>query len=202
MALELARHDMDDSLAEGIERALIQMETLIAQYLDYTGCSVKESAARIDIAAAIREIVQTYQCADVIVNVAVSPAYLPQRALTRCAQNLLDNALKHSGSAPVGIDFYQADSSYILEIADRGPGIPEAERNNVFQPFLRLDNSRSQLGSGLGLTIVLEICRVQDWTIDLVPRPGGGLIARLNMPVPEDDEARAPDAPIVEANGA
>lgn len=182
MALELARHDMEHSLAERIERALLQMETLIAQYLDYTGCSVKESAARINVATAINEILQTYRHADVMMSVPDEAVCLPSRALTRCAQNLLDNAVKYGAGAPVSIAFYQADSNHVLEVADRGPGIPATELEKVFQPFLRLDNSRRRFGSGLGLTIVQEICRVQGWTIELAPRTEGGLIARLCMP--------------------
>lgn len=183
MALELARESMEHELAGRIERALIQMETLIAQYLDYVGGSVKERPARIKILSAIREILQTYRQANVRLDVPDVAAHLPVRALTRCAQNLLDNALKHGAGEVVDVSFRQTASVYVLEVADRGPGIPEAELEKVFQPFLRLDNSRTQLGSGLGLTIVQEICRVQGWSISLAPRPGGGLLARLCMPL-------------------
>lgn len=183
MALELARENMDHELAGRIERALTQMETLIAQYLDYVGGSVKEPSTRIKVLSAIGEILQTYRQANVQLNVPDVSAHLPVRALTRCAQNLLDNALKHGAGEIVEVSFRQTATAYVLEVADRGPGIPEAEVEKVFQPFLRLDNARTRLGSGLGLTIIQEICRVQGWSISLAPRPGGGLVARLCMPL-------------------
>ena len=182
MALELARENMELALAERIERSLIQMETLIAQYLDYMGGSIKERPARLCVLTLLREIALTHEEAEIRLDVDETPADLPVRALTRCAQNLLDNAVKHSAGGPVDIAFHRRASLWMLEVADRGPGIPQSELEKVFKPFRRLDNARSQLGSGLGLTIVQEICRVQGWTILLEPRDGGGLVARLCMP--------------------
>lgn len=188
MALELARADMDESLALRIERALIQMDTLIAQYLDYTGGSIKEGASPLSIPALLKEILQTYKHSEINLDVASEDVvYLPSRAFIRCAQNLLDNAVKHSGAAAIDVTFQKLASVWTLEIADRGPGIPDAQLDRVFQPFLRLDNARSQPGSGLGLSIVQEICRVQGWFVSLLPRPGGGLIARLTLPVAVQD---------------
>lgn len=184
MALELARGDMDESLALRIERALIQMDTLIAQYLDFTGGSIKEGASPLSIPTLLKEIMQTYKRSEIHLDVSSEDVvYLPSRAFIRCAQNLLDNAVKHSGGAPIDVKFQKIASVWTLEIADRGPGIPDAQLDRVFQPFLRLDNARTQPGSGLGLSIVQEICRVQGWFVSLLPRPGGGLIARLTLPV-------------------
>lgn len=184
MALELARSDMDESLALRIERALIQMETLIAQYLDFTGGSIKEGASPLNIPALLKEISQTYKHSEIHLEVlSEEVVYLPSRAFIRCAQNLLDNAVKHGRAAAIDVTFRKTASVWTLEIADRGPGIPDAQLERVFQPFLRLDNARTQPGSGLGLSIVQEICRVQGWFVSLMPRPGGGLIARLTLPV-------------------
>lgn len=183
MALELAREDMDESLAQRIERALIQMETLIAQYLDFTGGSIKEGASPLNISSVLKEILQTYKQRAIFLDVSDDVVYLPSRAFIRCAQNLLDNAVKHGVGAPIHVSFQKTASNWTLEIADRGPGIPADKMEKVFQPFLRLDNARTQPGSGLGLSIVQEICRVQGWFITLSPRPDGGLIARLSMPI-------------------
>lgn len=183
MALELARASMDESLAERIERALMQMETLIAQYLDFTDGSIKEGASPLKISVLLKEITQTYRHAKITLDVADDVVYLPSRAFIRCAQNLVDNAVKHGIGAPVHVTFRKSASSWILEIADHGLGIPDSELEKVFQPFLRLDGARTQLGSGLGLSIVQEICRAQGWFVTLASRPGGGLIARIAMPV-------------------
>lgn len=184
MALELARGDMDESLALRIERALVQMDTLIAQYLDFTGGSIKEGASPLSVPTLLKEILQTYKHSEIHLDVSCEDVvYLPSRAFIRCAQNLLDNAVKHSNGAQIDVTFQKTESVWTLEIADRGPGIPDAQLDRVFQPFMRLDNARTQAGSGLGLSIVQEICRAQGWFVSLLPRAGGGLIARLTLPV-------------------
>ncbi|HQT29934.1 MAG TPA: ATP-binding protein [Thiobacillus sp.] len=183
MALELARANMDESLALRIERALIQMETLIAQYLDFTGGSIKEGSSPLNIPSLLKEILQTYKHSEIHLDVCQDIVDLPSRAFIRCAQNLLDNAVKHGAGALINVSFLKTASTWTLEIADHGPGIPDSQLEHVFQPFLRLDNARTQTGSGLGLSIVQEICRVQGWFVTLVPRPGGGLVARLSLPI-------------------
>ena len=66
---------------------------------------------------------------------------------------------------------------------DQGPGIPEAEREAVFRPFYRLENSRSQAtgGSGLGLAIVQQLCIAQGWEITLQASHEGGTAACLEL---------------------
>jgi two-component system osmolarity sensor histidine kinase EnvZ len=188
MALELARDNMDESLALRIERALIQMDTLIAQYLDFSANGVKEGASPLNIAALLKEVAQTFKNSNIRFEIAEGIVYLPSRAFTRCAQNLLDNAIRHGpAGTPVEASFYKSGSTWLLDVADRGAGIPDDKLDQVFQPFVRLDNARTQPGSGLGLAIVQEICRVQGWFVTLLPRPGGGLIARLSLPLAAQD---------------
>ena len=63
---------------------------------------------------------------------------------------------------------------------DRGPGIPEGEAERLKRPFTRLDSARSNAtGTGLGLAIVDRIARLHDGRLELLPNPGGGLLARL-----------------------
>lgn len=183
MALELARESMDETLALRIERALMQMETLTAQYLDFTVGSIKEAASPLNISAVLKEVAQTYKTTSISFDISESIVYLPSRAFGRCAQNLIDNAVKHGVGTPVEISFHKMESTWVLEVADHGAGIPASELSQVFQPFRRLDTARTQPGSGLGLSIVQEICRTQGWFVSLLPRPGGGLLARLSLPL-------------------
>jgi two-component system osmolarity sensor histidine kinase EnvZ len=187
MALELARHSMDEALALRIERSLLQMEALIAQYLDFSGNSVKEGTSPLSVATLLKEVAQTFRNANIEFNVSENIVYLPSRAFIRCAQNLLDNAVKHGEGKLIDVHFHKSGANWILEIADHGQGIPAHQLDLVFQPFRRLDNARTQTGSGLGLSIVHEICRVQGWFVSLLPRPGGGLIARLSIPIAAQD---------------
>jgi two-component system osmolarity sensor histidine kinase EnvZ len=71
-----------------------------------------------------------------------------------------------------------------LGVLDRGPGIPAAQIEAMFQPFQRLDTSRSPTtgGTGLGLAIVKELARANGWRVTLTARDGGGIQAWLELP--------------------
>jgi signal transduction histidine kinase len=103
-------------------------------------------------------------------------------ALRRCLTNLVDNAVKYGHSADVtaGIE----GSSAVIRIKDNGPGIPESELEKAFEPFYRAENSRSREtgGSGLGLTIALNIAEQHGGTIRLRNHPAGGLEVVLALP--------------------
>ena len=104
-------------------------------------------------------------------------------ALRRVFENLLDNALRYGGEAAVSLR--HADGRAEVRIEDRGPGIPEALRERVFDPFFRVEASRSRDtgGSGLGLAVVRAIVQRHDGEIALEDRPGGGLRARVMLPL-------------------
>jgi two-component system osmolarity sensor histidine kinase EnvZ len=71
----------------------------------------------------------------------------------------------------------------VIEVRDRGPGIPVTEIERLKQPFTRLETARSDAGgSGLGLAIVDRVARMHGGSLDLVPREGGGLVARVVLP--------------------
>ena len=88
-----------------------------------------------------------------------------------------------AGEAAVSLR--QADRRAEAWIDDRGPGIPEALRERVFDPFFRVEASRSREtgGSGLGLAVVRAIVQRHDGEIALEDRPGGGLRARVLLPL-------------------
>jgi signal transduction histidine kinase len=103
-------------------------------------------------------------------------------ALRRAFANLLDNAINYGGAAEVRL---AAGGGHLtVEIADRGPGIPEAAREKVFQPFFRLETSRSRDtgGTGLGLAVARTILRGHGGDIALTGRAGGGLVAVVTLP--------------------
>jgi two-component system osmolarity sensor histidine kinase EnvZ len=98
-----------------------------------------------------------------------------RRALT----NLVDNALRYAGE-PIEIRVKKVEETAILDVLDRGPGIPESEAERVKRPFTRLDAARgARGGAGLGLAIVERIAQAHRGRLELLPREGGGLIARL-----------------------
>jgi signal transduction histidine kinase len=103
--------------------------------------------------------------------------------LKRALTNLLDNAVKYGKRAQVAIA--AAGKTITIAIDDDGPGIPEAELAKVFQPFYRVEDSRSRDtgGTGLGLAIAQAIVQAHGGELTLANRPGGGLRARIELPV-------------------
>ena len=85
---------------------------------------------------------------------------------------------------PINISLHCNDEEVAIEIADRGPGIPPEEVQAVFRPFHQLGSERAQPseGSGLGLAIANQLALKHNWTIQLLPRDGGGTVAKLSLP--------------------
>jgi signal transduction histidine kinase len=101
--------------------------------------------------------------------------------LSQALANLIDNALKYAGGGEVSVRVLECDGHAALEVADRGPGIPEADRESVFDRFVRLEPSRSTPGNGLGLSLVRAVAHHHDGTAALADnRPG--LRAVLEFP--------------------
>ncbi|MCY4549455.1 MAG: ATP-binding protein [Defluviicoccus sp.] len=109
----------------------------------------------------------------------------PPAAIRRALANLIDNAIAYGGEATVGLA--EDERAVRIVVADRGPGIPEAQRELVFQPFRRLETSRSREtgGTGLGLSIARGAVRRCGGDIALGDRPGGGLEAVVTLPKPD-----------------
>ena len=150
-----------------------------------------ERRALVDLAALLRTLVEDLAGAgrpascDGPRRLAVSGRPV---ALRRLVENLLDNALRYGGEARAALQRLDEGRVEIL-VDDRGPGIPEALRERVFDPFFRVDGSRSREtgGSGLGLAVVRAIVQRHGGTIRLEDRPGGGLRVRVILPLGATD---------------
>ncbi len=101
--------------------------------------------------------------------------------LKRCLGNLIDNAVLYGGSATVQVE--DTPQCLTLRVLDEGPGIPEPELEKVFEPFYRLEHSRSRAtgGTGLGLAIARNIAHMHGGDITLRNRAGKGLEAVLTL---------------------
>lgn len=103
--------------------------------------------------------------------------------LRRALRNLLDNAARH-GRPPIDIAVEPRGAEVIIEIRDRGPGIAQAERERIFEPFYRPHTAAESGGSwGLGLPLVRQIVTRHGGSVRCLPREGGGTIFRVVLPV-------------------
>lgn len=97
--------------------------------------------------------------------------------------NLVDNALKYSDSA-IGIDVREKEEVLIIQISDRGIGIPETERAKIGRRFFRASNASARAGTGLGLYSSLRLLAYHGGTLQLLANAGGGTVAMLRLPLP------------------
>ncbi|MBP8072106.1 MAG: HAMP domain-containing protein [Brevundimonas sp.] len=109
-------------------------------------------------------------------------------ALRRALANLIANAVKYGGSARVKA--FALDGRAVVTVEDDGPGLPGGELEAVFEPFHRAERSRSREtgGAGLGLTVARQAARAHGGDVTLSNRSGGGLVARLQLPLANPTE--------------
>lgn len=165
---------------------LEEMEAMVAATLDYLrGAYGAEDAQPIDVGALLESLQ-----ADVIetggrmtlTGRPLQPYPAQPTALKRCMRNLVENAVKYGDVAAVEV---QDDAAALrITVRDEGPGLPPDELQRVFEPFYRVDASRSRDtgGTGLGLTIARSIAEMHGGNLSLRNRPLGGLEARLVLP--------------------
>ncbi len=151
---------------------------------------LREGMSVIDAAEIVREIVELYdpvaEDRGLVIQPHIDaplPLYGSRELIGQAVANLIDNALKYgASSSEISVRAIRNDTEIVIEIADRGEGIPESDRTRVTERFVRLETSRSQPGSGLGLSLVAAIARLHRGTLELADNHPG-LMARLMLPV-------------------
>lgn len=185
LALEMLDDRGASDLKTGVAQDIGDIDAAIGQFLDFARPIDAETVATdADLNALVQSVVGRYTRLGK--SMQFTPGPLPQlplrtQALQRLLTNLIDNALRHGGDS-VDIRTGLEGKTAFIEIMDRGPGIPEADAERMLQPFTRMDNARSTSGTGLGLAIVDRIARLHGGSIKLLPREGGGLRARVELP--------------------
>ena len=176
----------DQTMVEGMVQDIEDMDAIIDQFLDFARDAAGEAIEPAgDLDAIVAGVVERYvrrqrPVSARLGNVPVRP--LRPLAMQRLVLNLVDNALRYAGS-PVEIETRHDTGSVIVSVLDRGPGIPPDAVEHMLQPFTRMESSRSNAkGSGLGLAIVQRIAKAHGASIELLPRAGGGLEARVTFP--------------------
>lgn len=183
LALEMLG-DSDAELVAGMQRDLDALNALLDDVFALERGLHLEQGRRVTIETAVTGVVAAARQAGHAVDydAVACDVEVSDLALTRVLENLVQNALRYAPAAPVAVRLACRAGGAVVEVADRGPGIPADQRAAVLRPFYRLDASRSAAGgSGLGLAIVQQICRAQGWEIELGDRDGGGLRAVLTI---------------------
>ncbi len=105
------------------------------------------------------------------------------RLLRRLIRNLLENARRYGAGSPIEVEVRSVAAAVELDVLDRGPGVAEAERERIFEPFYRMPGVREREGSvGLGLSLARQIAERQEGSIVCLPRDGGGSRFRVCLP--------------------
>jgi len=187
LGLEMLDGKGDAELKAGLEQDVADIDAAVGQFLDFARLAEGEAPMpEGDLNAIVREVCERYARADKVVSTrleALPPLALRPFALQRLVTNLVDNALRHGGPV-VEVATRPESGRAVIEVLDRGLGIPPGESERMLRPFTRLDRARSSSGTGLGLAIVDRIARLHGGTVQLLPREGGGLRARVELPLP------------------
>ena len=184
LRLEAEMSISDDAARNAVVEDIEQMDAIIAQFLDYARGDSGEGAELTDVNALVTQVASTQGRASSTAHFFLGelpPALIHRQALTRALANLLDNARKHGGDQ-IEVETNIDNGEILIDILDRGPGIPASEIERLKHPFTRLENARTDTrGTGLGLAIVERIARLHEGQLELLPREGGGMIARLRL---------------------
>lgn len=186
LALALLEERPTEERIARMEKDIEEMDSLIGQVLDLARGMEREAAAEIDVPALLTDMAAG--APDGRVHVRVTPracqVQAPPSALRRVIGNLLDNALRYGVDQPVELVAEQTAKKVRIGVLDRGPGIPAEQMSAVFQPFHRVETSRSQItgGAGLGLAIARQLANTHGWQVDIGSRSEGGLEAWLTLP--------------------
>ncbi len=186
MRLAIEMTAADDDLKHGMNADIDDMDRIIGQFLDFARTETGEKPEPTDLSALADELARTYRerGRELATDIQATPSSaLRPMATRRMITNLLDNAYRY---AEQGIELHtHAEQGFVIvEVRDRGPGIPADQVERLKQPFQRMEKARSgKGGSGLGLAIVERIARMHQGRFELLPREGGGLVARLTLPI-------------------
>jgi signal transduction histidine kinase len=190
MAAELLQEKAPPEIRAELVRNITELdqlieELLLASRLDAMG-EAGPALEAVDLGALLGE-----ECARAGAELSAPPLVVQgdPRLLRRLVRNLLENAERH-GAAPVTVELEAASPEWArLDVCDRGPGIPEAEREAIFTPFYRRTGaSEADGGVGLGLSLVRQIARRHGGEAICLPHEGGGCRFRATLPVGPPDQ--------------
>ena len=182
MKLQLA-FIKDEKISKKLSSDITEMEKMLNEYLKFSSSRSTEKTETFDLSELLETIVQKYEKKKITSDVP-ERVYLDGRKnlIQRCLNNLIDNSIKYSEK--ILISLKKSANNITITVDDDGPGIPKNERENVFKPFYKIDKSRgdSKSSVGLGLSIASDIVRSHGGNILLETSPKNGLRVKIFLP--------------------
>ena len=184
--VEMLESKVDAGVQRGMVSDLNDMNAIIDQFLDFTRTEAAEPLSGVNLAEMARSCAERAARSGAQVRCELDEVpvlALRPLAMQRLIDNLLGNAAKHAGGEILLRTATERERA-VVAVLDRGPGIAPAMVERLKEPFTRLDDSRSgSSGAGLGLAIASRIAALHGAHLELLPRAGGGLEARVSFPV-------------------
>jgi len=174
----------DKEITNKLSNDVDEMEKMLNEYLQFSRSNFTEKTEKFNLSELILSTVKKYENENILVDDQNEIFFIGRKNLIkRCLNNLLDNAINFSKK--IKVKNQKIKRNILIFIEDDGPGIPSSEHENVFKPFYKIDKSRNQTKSsvGLGLSIASDIIRSHGGNIELGKSEMGGLKIKIFLPV-------------------
>ena len=176
----LKQEDLSKKMGEDVE----EMERMLNEYLEFSRNQKNEDTEKINLSLIIDDLVKKYENKNINASVKKDlEINIRPNSIKRCLSNLIDNGLTYGKK--VEITSEKTINNISIYVDDDGPGIEESEYRNITKPFYRIDKSRGQnkSGVGLGLSITNDIVTSHGGNISFSKSPLGGLKVKLSIPL-------------------
>jgi len=173
----------DKQLSNKLSGDVIEMEKMLNEYLQFSKNRSNEKGEKFNLSKLLDDTIKKYNNKNIEIEISQNILFHGKKTLiNRCISNLLDNAVKFAKNIKVSLK--KSNNNIILLIDDDGPGIPKNEYENVFKPFYKIDKSRNETKSsvGLGMSIASDIIQSHGGNIKLEKSILKGLKVKITLP--------------------
>ncbi len=174
----------DKNLSKKLSDDVDEMEKMLNEYLQFTSTEAKDKTETFDLSELVENLINKYENQNILKDFKKRIYFNGRKNLIlRCINNLIDNSIKYGKKVKIIIE--KKMSNIIISVEDDGPGIPKSEYKNVIKPFYKIDKSRSETKSsvGLGLSISSDITKSHGGDISFSKSNLGGLKVVISLPV-------------------
>ena len=174
----------DKNLSKKLSDDVDEMEKMLNEYLQFTSTEAKGKTETFDLSELVENLINKYENQNILKDFKKRIYFNGRKNLIlRCINNLIDNSIKYGKKVKIIIE--KKMSNIIISVEDDGPGIPKSEYKNIVKPFYKIDKSRSESKSsvGLGLSISSDITKSHGGDLSFGKSNLGGLKVIISLPV-------------------